>query len=180
MKSLLVTSTASLAAASCSYGTTLFPRDTRAPVATFAYDGLNGPLNWYGLNTTANAACALGTRQSPINIVTENYGAYSGVELDFALADYPEGAEIENLGSTLEVFANGSMTSKCGKQYALKQFHFHTPSEHHINGEYHPMEVHFVFQAAGKPSFRFLSGRSTSKASTRCLPLGRRLPDRSR
>jgi carbonic anhydrase len=31
----------------------------------------------------------------------------------------------------------------------LKQFHFHSPSEHHINGQVYPMEVHFVFQADG-------------------------------
>ena len=37
---------------------------------TFNYTNLGGPLNWYGLNTTANDACAKGTQQSPIDIGT--------------------------------------------------------------------------------------------------------------
>ncbi|OIW33316.1 carbonic anhydrase [Coniochaeta ligniaria NRRL 30616] len=165
MKSLLlVASTASLASALCSHGTTLFPRDSPSPVSTFGYDGLSGPLGWYGLNPTRNAACALGRHQSPINIVTDNYPPYSP-SLNFTFDDYENGAEIENLGTTLEVFVNGSMTIErpcrapkskpptwndggaCNKQYKLKQFHFHSPSEHHINGQVYPMEVHFVFQA---------------------------------
>ncbi len=32
--------------------------------------------------------------------------------------------------------------------YLLKQFHFHSPSEHTVNGKHFPMEVHFVHQSA--------------------------------
>jgi carbonic anhydrase len=31
--------------------------------------------------------------------------------------------------------------------YALVQFHFHAPSEHTVDGEHFPMEMHFVHQA---------------------------------
>ncbi len=34
------------------------------------------------------------------------------------------------------------------KTYALVQFHFHAPSEHTVDGEHFPMEMHFVHQAA--------------------------------
>jgi carbonic anhydrase len=30
------------------------------------------------------------------------------------------------------------------KKFSLKQFHFHTPSEHTINGMHYPMEMHLV------------------------------------
>ena len=34
-----------------------------------------------------------------------------------------------------------------GKVYHLKQFHFHTPSEHTVNGKHAPMEIHLVHQS---------------------------------
>ena len=34
-----------------------------------------------------------------------------------------------------------------GRKYTLKQFHFHAPSEHEIDGKQFPLEVHFVNQA---------------------------------
>ena len=33
--------------------------------------------------------------------------------------------------------------------FDLKQFHFHSPSEHTINGEHFPLEMHMVHQATG-------------------------------
>ena len=57
-----------------------------------------------------------------------------------------------------ENFAYLTPTSKCiadfkdlktvsdleGKEYKLAQFHFHTPSEHQLNGQYYDLEIHFV------------------------------------
>lgn len=40
-------------------------------------------------------------------------------------------------------------TTFAGKEFALKQFHHHTPSEHRINDEYFPLEIHMVHEAAG-------------------------------
>lgn len=55
-------------------------------------------------------------------------------------------AKLENLGTTLEVPVTGS-TTIAGVQYNLKQFHFHTPSEHRIFEEYYPLEMHLVHEA---------------------------------
>jgi carbonic anhydrase len=60
-----------------------------------------------------------------------------------------EEAEFENLGTTLEVLATGT-TTFAGTEFALKQFHMHTPSEHRIAEEYFPLEVHMVHEAADK------------------------------
>ena len=41
-------------------------------------------------------------------------------------------------------YASGSFLSVGGKKYALKQFHFHRPSEEKINGKSFDMTVHLV------------------------------------
>ncbi|MFQ9122044.1 MAG: carbonic anhydrase family protein [Haemophilus parainfluenzae] len=37
-----------------------------------------------------------------------------------------------------------------GKQFYLKQFHFHTPSEHTFKRKHYPLEIHFVHQSEDK------------------------------
>ena len=41
-------------------------------------------------------------------------------------------------------FKDGSTTVAAGKTYSSRQFHFHTPSEHLIDGMTFPMEMHIV------------------------------------
>jgi carbonic anhydrase len=69
-----------------------------------------------------------------------------------------ESFEFENLGSTIEVIASG-WTEFENKTSNLKQFHFHSPSEHRIHEEYFPLEMHMVHEAAGK-HFQVLNGGS--------------------
>jgi carbonic anhydrase len=54
-----------------------------------------------------------------------------------------------NLNTTIEVEVNGTTTFG-GNQFRLAQYHIHTPSEHRISGEYHPLEVHMVHSGVGK------------------------------
>jgi carbonic anhydrase len=136
------------ALAACNYGTYDYPREPNVPVSSFSYTGLTGPLNWYGLNKTANALCAKGMNQSPINFNASSCAAKNDSSVVFKVVDYPNGAEFENLGTNVEVVANGSLTV-ASKNYTLAQFHFHTPSEHRVDQEYASMEAHFVFSAPG-------------------------------
>lgn len=138
----------SVASAACNHGTSAFPRLPQVAVSKFTYTGLTGPLNWYGLNKTANGMCAKGMNQSPININTSKIIIEKGSVLSLSIPAYPEGAEFENLGTNVEVVVNGTLVDG-GKAYSLAQFHFHTTSEHRVDDEYSPMEVHFVFEAAG-------------------------------
>jgi carbonic anhydrase len=56
---------------------------------------------------------------------------------------------IFNNGHTIEVeYHEGSYIIYNEKQYNVLQFHFHQPSEHTINGETFPMEMHIVHQNA--------------------------------
>jgi carbonic anhydrase len=141
---------AALASAVCHYGTTLAPRDSLVGRAEgkFGYDGLQGPINWHGLSPS-NALCARGKSQSPVNIVPSDYDTVSGSSYNLEIPSYPDGAEIENLGTGVQVYVNGSAIVG-DTTYALQQYHFHTPSEHRIGSEYYPMEVHFVMQANGR------------------------------
>ena len=56
--------------------------------------------------------------------------------------------ELENLGTNVEVLmeGKGASTTVGSDTFELKQFHLHTPSEHRINGEYFPLEMHMVHE----------------------------------
>jgi carbonic anhydrase len=75
----------------------------------------------------------------------------SGKSIKLSIPDYPQGAKFENLGTNVEVVVNGTLVNGA-KTYALAQFHFHTPSEHRVDDEHYPMEMHMVFEAAGTPA----------------------------
>jgi carbonic anhydrase len=148
----LLLALSSTALANCLHGTFFYPRETTpdggVKVSDFGYTGLQGPLNWAGLSPK-NHECATGSIQSPINLAHTTSLAPSGsIKIDFPSA---HNAEFENLGTTVEVLTEGCTTFE-GKEYKLKQFHFHTPSEHRINEEYFPVEMHLVHEAAGRSS----------------------------
>ncbi|MDI3321274.1 carbonic anhydrase family protein [Pinibacter soli] len=81
--------------------------------------------------------------QSPINIIsskTDNPGN-ERITLNF----HSDIEAAENLGHTIELeFKEGSKCTVNGKDYMSKQFHFHTPSEHLVDGMTFPMEMHIV------------------------------------
>ncbi|TRX98577.1 hypothetical protein FHL15_000651 [Xylaria flabelliformis] len=107
------------------------------PVATFGYVGSGSPILWHHLSP-ANAICANGSNQSPINMVEGSFTLVPGSNLTVTLPDtLSEGATFENLGSTIEVVMEGlgGTLELEGLEYELLQFHFH-----------HPMEMHMVFQ----------------------------------
>ena len=50
-----------------------------------------------------------------------------------------------NNGHTIQVnYRPGSVLKVNGREFELKQFHFHAPSENHIEGRSYPMEMHLV------------------------------------
>jgi carbonic anhydrase len=85
----------------------------------------------------------IGHSQSPVNIVTadaqpdQQNNVVANFEASFASA--------ENLGHTVELkFAKGSTATIEGQKCTARQLHFHTPSEHLIDGLTYPMEMHIV------------------------------------
>ncbi|OZJ03346.1 hypothetical protein BZG36_04205 [Bifiguratus adelaidae] len=137
--------------------------DITIPVATFGYTELKGPLHWYGLNKSANIVCAEGKHQSPIVIDSSiGFAPNGSIEVQIPKIDH---AIFENEGYTVMLIDTNGTLKDSGKDYSLSQFHFHTPGEHLLQGEFYPMELHFVFQS-----------RDTSKAvmafSIQLDPLG--------
>lgn len=83
-----------------------------------------------------------GFEQSPINIIsTANEGGGHSIVLYFR----DEVNKIENLGHTVQLdFQEGSTITQDDTTFNFKQCHFHTPSEHLIDGMTFPMEMHIV------------------------------------
>ncbi|KAL2264594.1 hypothetical protein VTJ83DRAFT_7104 [Remersonia thermophila] len=149
LRALLLAASATRALASCAHGTSLRPRaEGEVEVGKFGYTGSIGPVNWAALDVSANALCATGTRQSPIDMVENVFTLVDGTSVELAVNDMPDGAEFENLGTTVEVIAQGGTLQTSGKEFELKQFHFHLPSEHLDNGTSQAMEMHMVFESA--------------------------------
>jgi len=81
--------------------------------------------------------------QSPVNIISGK--AEKDAKQQFSFAFHSEFDAAENLGHTIQVdFKKGSTCIMNGKEYTSKQFHFHTPSEHLIDGVTYPLEMHIV------------------------------------
>ncbi|QOP45939.1 carbonic anhydrase [Sulfurimonas paralvinellae] len=114
--------------------------------AHWGYTGHEDPTHWGDLNPKY-AECKLGGSQSPININKDIIVETKGLApIDF---HYTSGAaEVINNGHSVQVnIKPGSFIKVDGKEFELKQFHFHTPSENQIDGKNFPLEAHFVHQA---------------------------------
>jgi carbonic anhydrase len=83
-----------------------------------------------------------GFDQSPINISSSsNEEGEHTIVINFK----DEVNKIENLGHTVQLdFAEGSTIYNDDTAFHFKQCHFHTPSEHLIDGITYPMEMHIV------------------------------------
>ncbi len=83
-----------------------------------------------------------GLLQSPINIITDSLTEGNH---QIIARYWPSHEEIRHLEHTVEVeYDSGSFLAFDGVRYECKQFHFHTPAEHLIDGITYPMEIHLV------------------------------------
>jgi len=107
------------------------------------YEGVEGPGHWAMLEPSY-MACETGRQQSPINIEMPQHEEKQE-ELSFHYQPTP--LRVLNNGHTIQVnYQEGSYLRLNGQSYKLRQFHFHDPSEHHIDGKTYPMEMHMVHQ----------------------------------
>lgn len=107
------------------------------------YSEQSGPGEWGKLSPDYVLA-AIGSSQSPIDIVAEDVITADLPSLK--LETRPAPLKVLDNGHTVEVIAPAGSTLQYGKQtFTLKQYHFHAPSEHTINGKHAEVEVHFVY-----------------------------------
>jgi carbonic anhydrase len=110
----------------------------------WSYSGDTGPKNWAKLSPEF-AACGIGFNQSPIDISKTVSAELASSQFNYK----SHGTSIVNNGHTVQVNVGpDSWLRAGGENCQLVQFHFHSPSEHQINGELFPLEGHFVYQNA--------------------------------
>ena len=98
--------------------------------------GYSQPEQWSKVNSACN-----GAYQSPINID----GAVKAQLQPLKFSYNSLVQSIENKGHTVQVdFAQGGILHLDADQFALKQFHLHSPSENQIKNKSYPLEIHFV------------------------------------
>ena len=111
-----------------------------------------GPAGWGDL--PGDEPCKLGKAQSPIALADTGYGAAAAAKEPMLSFDYkPSKLSMINNGHTVQVnYEKGSSVTEGGATYTLAQFHAHAPSEHTLDGNTFPLEIHLVhLDAAGKP-----------------------------
>lgn len=107
----------------------------------WGYEGEMRPAKW----GESFPLCGNGKSQSPIDIRGPFEKATATIQLDYK----PGPLKLLNNGHTIQVVvAPGSAMKVGSKSYELLQFHFHRPSEEHLDGKPSAMVAHFVHKSA--------------------------------
>jgi len=127
--------------------------ETESHKPHWGYEGDEGPLQWADLSPEF-AICRDGKEQSPIDI--SGAVAVEGAGLERRLGETVLSVrqratvmDIVNNGHTIQVTNDIPMSIQVEETlYELVQYHFHSPSEHTIDGEHAQLEAHFVHKSA--------------------------------
>jgi carbonic anhydrase len=119
------------------------PAEAASTAPHWSYSGEHGPTHW-GDVAADDAVCGKGKSQSPINLAAGT--AKTGKDGDFKINYEPGAVALLNNGHTVQADVSDAADSVtfAGTSYTLAQFHFHTPSEHTLDGKPFPLEIHFV------------------------------------
>ncbi len=110
------------------------------PMVKWGYDGPGAPEHWASLSERY-AACADGKHQSPIDITEHDGGDAMPLSFSYSV----DAAAVRNDGKLVHVdYAAGNTLSVGRRTYELKSAHFHSPSEHRIDGASFAAELHLV------------------------------------
>jgi len=116
----------------------------------FGYGGVEGPCYWDSLDPAYSACSGSGGQESPIDLPSNLEQRHKqGLDLRFHETEGKRYSYLSD-GETLKFLVANDMSvfTVDGEEFTLRQFHYHSPSEHHIDGHYFPLEQHMVFQAA--------------------------------
>lgn len=141
-------------------------------VSHWGYEGEAGAERWGDLNRSY-ALCKLGQAQSPIDIARVEAANLPILTFEYQAAS----PSIINNGHTVQVnFAAGSILRVGNDEYQLVQFHFHTPSEHSVEGQQYAMELHLVHRHASGALAVVGVLLSVGDSNNALEPLWQRLP----
>ena len=146
---------------------------------TFGYSGAAGPTLWSELSPDWST-CGNGKIQSPVDFRSPYPLEPRKLSIEYGHTT----GEILNNGHTIEVETEGRNTLTLGGViYELVQFHFHSVSEHRVDGRGFDMEMHLVHASADGSNavIGVFLERGSSSAPTELPPPLRRashhLPD---
>ena len=106
----------------------------------WTYEGKEGPADWGKLDPRF-ASCSMGKTQSPIDIKGAKPADLPALTFHYQAVPL----NIIDNGHTIQInYPAGSTLTVGAKSYTLTQFHFHHPSEEHINGQGYAMVAHLV------------------------------------
>lgn len=110
----------------------------------WGYTAEGAPEHWGGLSAEYET-CGTGQEQSPIDLT----GAQPVDLEDLEFAYTPTAGEVLNNGHTLQFTPDTpQQVTLAGETLELVQLHMHTPSEHHLDGQQLPGEIHLVHKNA--------------------------------
>uniref|UniRef100_A0A1D1YNG9 carbonic anhydrase n=1 Tax=Anthurium amnicola TaxID=1678845 RepID=A0A1D1YNG9_9ARAE len=146
----------------------------------FGYVGTAGPNFWHLLSNDSSI-CETGKNQSPIDVTPDDLKTLANPpNPSFMNA---KNVKATNNGNTVEIFSGkegvplpAEITVE-EEKYTLQQFHFHTPSEHRIDGKHFDAEQHLVFKSeSGKISVVAVLYNINEKESKFMVPIIENLP----
>lgn len=119
----------------------------------WGYTGAEAPEFWADLSPEF-ALCGSGSEQSPIDLTNAVTIEDAGLErrIGTEVLTVEQRARVMDLvdnGHTIQITNDVSMALDMdGVHYEMVQFHFHSPSEHTVDGEHAQLEVHLVHKSA--------------------------------
>jgi carbonic anhydrase len=120
------------------------PAGTHAQWKTpWSYEGARGPEHWADLDP-AYAVCKIGKEQSPVDIRQAQRANLPTLKFEYNTGPL---TIINNGHTAVRVNyapGNGNFLTVAGSRYELRQFHFHHPSEEHVNGRPYDMVAHLM------------------------------------
>ena len=117
--------------------------------AHWGYEAGNGPSRWGELNRDW-VLCAEGHHQSPVDLSGARQEKFDEMKLEFPTANLTiihqtHVIDVIDNGHTIQINYDQGETFAIGNEsYELRQYHFHSPSEHTVKGRHYPMEMHLV------------------------------------
>jgi len=109
----------------------------------WTYEGEAGPDHWSELAEEFDM-CSKGRNQSPIHLAPDIHA-----DLPELIFDYTNPGNLVEVNTGHAIQENvrpGNYILIKDDRFELKQFHFHSPSEHLVNGKAYSMETHWVHQ----------------------------------
>jgi carbonic anhydrase len=121
-----------------------FHKEEQPHAVEWGYVGKIGPSHWGDLSPDFVLA-KTGRQQSPIDLVGAVGQKLPPIEFHYA----PAKINLVYNGHTIEEKQDQtSFIEVSGTRYQLQQFHFHSPSEHLLEGKHTEMEMHLVHKSA--------------------------------